>query len=280
MSLALLAVLVVVVLSLGYAWYGRLIARQYALDDSRPTPAVTKNDGVDFVPTRRFFLLGQHFSAIAAAGPIAGPILACQLFGWGPSHPLDRARRGLHRRRPRLLGAGGERAAPGALHRRDREGEPGPARLAGHHGLHLDRARLPHHRLRRHHRRHLRGQDRGAGRRRRLQQGRRGRLRLLRLPPAGGRDGARPAALEPAALAGDGRLRPRHAAGGVARHPALHPAPAPRDELERAHPRVLLRGRPAARCGCSCSPAATWAASCSTWPWRWASSASSSAASR
>ena len=44
-----------------------------------------RNDGVDFVPTRPFYLLGQHFSAIAAAGPIAGPILACQQFGWLPA---------------------------------------------------------------------------------------------------------------------------------------------------------------------------------------------------
>jgi carbon starvation protein len=85
MSLTLLATIIVVVLVLGYTLYGRLIARQYALDDTRQTPAVIVNDGVDFVPTKRFFLLGQHFSAIAAAGPIAGPILACQLFGWGPA---------------------------------------------------------------------------------------------------------------------------------------------------------------------------------------------------
>ncbi len=85
MSLTLLAILVIVVLTLGYTFYGRLIAKQYALDDKSTTPSVQLNDGVDFVPTRRFFLLGQHFSAIAAAGPIAGPILACQLFGWGPS---------------------------------------------------------------------------------------------------------------------------------------------------------------------------------------------------
>src|SRR5512134_3309973 len=84
MSLTLLAVLVVVVLTLGYTLYGRLIARQYALDDQKPTPAVQVNDGVDFVPTKRFYLLGQHFSAIAAAGPIAGPILAAQMFGWAP----------------------------------------------------------------------------------------------------------------------------------------------------------------------------------------------------
>ena len=43
------------------------------LDDAAATPAVRHNDGVDFVPTRPFYLLGQHFSAIAAAGPIAGP---------------------------------------------------------------------------------------------------------------------------------------------------------------------------------------------------------------
>jgi hypothetical protein len=38
----------------------------------------------DFIPTKPFYLFGQHFSAIAAAGPIAGPIIACQAFGWLP----------------------------------------------------------------------------------------------------------------------------------------------------------------------------------------------------
>ncbi len=85
MNLAILAAIVIVILVLGYRFYSRLIAKQYALDDKTATPAVRFNDGTDFVPTRRFFLLGQHFSAIAAAGPIAGPIIACQLFGWGPS---------------------------------------------------------------------------------------------------------------------------------------------------------------------------------------------------
>jgi carbon starvation protein len=84
MSLPLLAALVLLVLALGYVLYGRFLARQYGLDDTRPTPAVTVNDGQDYVPTKRFYLLGQHFSAIAAAGPIAGPILACQQFGWAP----------------------------------------------------------------------------------------------------------------------------------------------------------------------------------------------------
>src|SRR5690349_21447448 len=84
MSLPLLAAAVAAVLALGYRFYSRYVAAQFGLDDARPTPAVTRNDGEDFVPTRPFYLLGQHFSAIAAAGPIAGPILACQQFGWLP----------------------------------------------------------------------------------------------------------------------------------------------------------------------------------------------------
>lgn len=84
MTLSLLAVSVIVLLVAGYLLYGGFIARQYRLDDRAVTPAVAKNDGVDFIPTRPFYLLGQHFSAIAAAGPIAGPILACAAFGWLP----------------------------------------------------------------------------------------------------------------------------------------------------------------------------------------------------
>jgi carbon starvation protein len=82
--LPLIALSTMAVLLLGYRFYGRFVARQFALDDLSRTPAVERNDGVDFVPTRPFYLLGQHFSAIAAAGPIAGPILACQQFGWLP----------------------------------------------------------------------------------------------------------------------------------------------------------------------------------------------------
>ena len=76
MDLPLLAGVVLAVLVLGYTVYGRFIARQYALDDRHATPATTQDDGVDFVPTGPFYLLGQHFSAIAAAGPIVGPIAA------------------------------------------------------------------------------------------------------------------------------------------------------------------------------------------------------------
>lgn len=67
-----------------YAIYGRLITRWLRVDDQRATPAVLKNDGVDHVPAGRGALFLQHFSAISAAGPIVGPILAASQFGWLP----------------------------------------------------------------------------------------------------------------------------------------------------------------------------------------------------
>lgn len=68
-----------------YWTYGRMLARHLRLDRAARTPAVDLNDGVDFVPAEKKFLLGQHFSAIAAAGPIVGPILAGLAFGWLPA---------------------------------------------------------------------------------------------------------------------------------------------------------------------------------------------------
>lgn len=85
MELTLLAIVFIAWLFFAYFGYGSWIAKQFRLDSKRPTPANTMNDGVDFVPTKPFYLFGQHFSAISAAGPIAGPILACQQFGWLPS---------------------------------------------------------------------------------------------------------------------------------------------------------------------------------------------------
>lgn len=84
MTLTVLALSFVALLVAAYFIYGGWVARQFALDDARTTPANIVNDGVDFVPTRPFYLFGQHFAAIAAAGPIAGPILACQTWGWLP----------------------------------------------------------------------------------------------------------------------------------------------------------------------------------------------------
>jgi carbon starvation protein len=84
MQLTLIAVTFLTLISLAYWLYGSWISRLVGLDPSASTPAHELNDGVDYVPTKPFYLFGQHFAAIAAAGPIAGPILACQEFGWLP----------------------------------------------------------------------------------------------------------------------------------------------------------------------------------------------------
>lgn len=82
--MALIAIAFLLFLAVGYKLYGRYVASRYSLDDHVVTPAVKINDGIDYAPTKRFYLLGQHFSAIAAAGPIVGPIAACLQFGWLP----------------------------------------------------------------------------------------------------------------------------------------------------------------------------------------------------
>lgn len=68
-----------------YFTYGRLLARLLHLRPDVPTPAVEMRDDVDYAPIDSKFLLSQHFSAIAAAGPIVGPILAGVMFGWLPA---------------------------------------------------------------------------------------------------------------------------------------------------------------------------------------------------
>ncbi len=75
----------VIVFLTGYIFYGRFLSKKLQLDNSCPTPACQINDGVDYVPAKSSLLLGQHFSAIAAAGPIVGPILAGIWFGWVPA---------------------------------------------------------------------------------------------------------------------------------------------------------------------------------------------------
>lgn len=81
LALMLVAIVVVVV---AYPTWGRYVARQLGIDDTRPTPAHTRADGVDFVASPAPMVLGHHFASIAGAGPIVGPILAVA-FGWLPA---------------------------------------------------------------------------------------------------------------------------------------------------------------------------------------------------
>ena len=72
------------VFAIGYRFYGLFIAnRVLGVDPQRQTPALKMADGHDFVKTNRYVLFGHHFAAIAAAGPLLGPVLAAQ-FGYLP----------------------------------------------------------------------------------------------------------------------------------------------------------------------------------------------------
>ena len=74
------------ILVLAYFTYGKFLSKKvFELDDSRVTPAVEMEDGVDYEPIDAKYLAGQHFSAIAAAGPVTGPIAAGIAYGWLPT---------------------------------------------------------------------------------------------------------------------------------------------------------------------------------------------------
>ncbi|MBI5382207.1 MAG: carbon starvation protein A [Opitutae bacterium] len=85
MTLILFLVVSGAILAVGYRWMGGRLARFLALDPKATTPAIAHRDGLDYEPINTSYLLPQHFSAIAAAGPIVGPILAGVYFGWVPA---------------------------------------------------------------------------------------------------------------------------------------------------------------------------------------------------
>ncbi len=69
----------------GFFFYSRYLSQKvFGLDDSRKTPAHELEDGVDYVPTNKWILLGHHFTSITGAGPIVGPAIAV-IWGWVPA---------------------------------------------------------------------------------------------------------------------------------------------------------------------------------------------------
>jgi len=81
-----IVILSVATVYLTYNFYAKRIDKNVIQSDAkRATPARMYMDGVDFMPTSRNVLFGYHFKAIAAAGPIVGPITAANLWGWAPS---------------------------------------------------------------------------------------------------------------------------------------------------------------------------------------------------
>ena len=84
MNSLVLLLICIAILVCGYIFYGGWLCKQWGVGESnQPTPAHRMEDGVDYVPAKAPVLMGHHFSSIAGAGPITGPIGAA-MFGWLP----------------------------------------------------------------------------------------------------------------------------------------------------------------------------------------------------
>ena len=83
MTALLIILAAIVLLFAGYVFYCSYLAKQWGIDPAKKTPAKTMPDGVDYVEAKPAVLMGHHFSSIAGAGPINGPIQAA-VFGWVP----------------------------------------------------------------------------------------------------------------------------------------------------------------------------------------------------
>ena len=83
MNTLIIAAVLITWLILGYKIYGNFIEKKVIqADDRRITPARELYDGIDYMPTKKNLLFGHHFSSIAGAGPILGPLLGVLYFGW------------------------------------------------------------------------------------------------------------------------------------------------------------------------------------------------------
>lgn len=82
-GLLLLGITVIVLIG-AYLLYGRYLVKEWGIDVTAKTPAVKKEDGVDYVPSNKWEVFAHQFSSIAGAGPVTGPVMA-MMFGWLPA---------------------------------------------------------------------------------------------------------------------------------------------------------------------------------------------------
>lgn len=86
MNALLIAIFALTIFFLAYKFYAKRLERLWSIDPKRSTPAYSKYDSVDYIPARNWLVLfGHHFSSIAGAGPIVGPVIAVMLWGWLPA---------------------------------------------------------------------------------------------------------------------------------------------------------------------------------------------------
>jgi carbon starvation protein len=86
MNSLLIAVIAIVCFIWAYRVYARKLEGLWHIDPKHSTPAYVKYDSVDYIPAKNWLVLfGHHFSSIAGAGPIIGPVIAVMLWGWFPA---------------------------------------------------------------------------------------------------------------------------------------------------------------------------------------------------
>lgn len=86
MILTFLFAFAIVFFGICYKYYGAFLVKTFSLDNKNEAPSVSLYDGIDYCPTHPAVLLGHHFSSIAGAGPVVGPITAASMFGWLPAY--------------------------------------------------------------------------------------------------------------------------------------------------------------------------------------------------
>ncbi len=86
MNSLFILILVVAFFVIGYNLYGKYLEKLWDVNPDNKTPAYTKYDGIDYIPAKHWIILfGHHFSSIAGAGPILGPVVAAVMWGWAPA---------------------------------------------------------------------------------------------------------------------------------------------------------------------------------------------------
>ncbi|MDI6640793.1 MAG: carbon starvation protein A [Elusimicrobiota bacterium] len=86
MNSLLIAIIVITVFFIAYRFYAKIIEKLLDVNPENKTPAITNYNGVDYVPVKHWTILfGHHFSSIAGAGPILGPVLAAATWGYLPA---------------------------------------------------------------------------------------------------------------------------------------------------------------------------------------------------
>lgn len=83
--IAIILLAAIALFVVAYRVYGNWLSRQFEINDRHAVPSETMYDGTDYVPAKTAVLFGHHFSSIAGAGPVIGPILAGLFFGWVPA---------------------------------------------------------------------------------------------------------------------------------------------------------------------------------------------------